>query len=95
MSDLCFQLKSIPVEINPSTMTNPTPITLSKDQLTRYISKNDRSSMLLIEVTYAEYQNGNNDNSSGMLLFYVHIFSFAFIRSVSAIVIQRKKISLI
>lgn len=41
-------------------MTNPTAITLSKDQLTRYTSKNDRASMLLIEVTYAEYQSGSS-----------------------------------
>lgn len=63
-----IQLKTIPVEINPSTMTSATPITLSKDQLTCYTSKNDqndRSCMLLIEVSYAECPNGNS-NDTGM-----------------------------
>lgn len=69
-----IQLESIPVEINPSTMTTATPIILSKDQLTCFTSKNDqndRSCMLLIEVSYAEHPNGNN-NDTGMQLDQFH-----------------------
>lgn len=56
-----FQLKSIPVEINPSLIINPTPITLSKDQLMRHASKTDQSCEILIEVSYVEHQNAQNN----------------------------------
>lgn len=59
--NLIFQLKSIPVEINPSLIINPTPITISKDQLMRNASKTDQSCELLIEVSYVEQQNGQDN----------------------------------
>lgn len=44
------------------------PITLSKEQLMRYASKNDQSCVLLIEVSYVEHQHDNNNGGRGMRL---------------------------
>lgn len=58
-----MQLQSIPVEINPTIVLSWTSITFSKEQLTRYTTKNDRTSMLHIEVSCIENQNTNNNGN--------------------------------
>lgn len=65
MSDIFvfdLQLKTIPVEINPRIIINPVPITLSKEELMRNVSRTDRSCELVIEVSYIEHQNNGNKN---------------------------------
>lgn len=61
------QLKSIPVEINPSIIINPLPITLSKEQLMRYTSKSDHTCVLLIEVSYVEQPNRDSQGKQIMV----------------------------
>lgn len=80
--DLAFvlKLKTIPVEINPSIIINPTPITISKDQLTRYVTDADQSCVLLIEVSYVE--NQKNDNT-GMFVVIFEILRSLFSLNVS------------
>lgn len=103
----CTQLKSIPVDINPSIIRNPTPITISKKQLMRYTSKTNKTCTLLIEVSYVEHQNNNsNGNLYAQIQFVLQcsfrvllifdwfvfvVFVFVFVFSASASIKEAKK----
>lgn len=84
------------MEINPSLIINPIPITLSKDQLTRHASKTDQSCEILIEVSYVEHQNAQNNGMKiklkpkSKINFYFNYFLF---RAIATIEEEKKSLS--